>query len=1564
MHALDGCGRQADALRVYARYREHLADETGLEPSDALRSVEASILAGDRDQERAPGAPSMRGYTLGEVLGTGAFGTVYLATQPGVGREVAVKVIRAELADDPAFVRTFEAEAQLAANLEHPHIVPLHDFWREPGGAYLVFRYLRGGNAEQLLRETGAWSLDRVNHLVTQIGGALAAAHAAGVVHRDVKPANVLFDEAGNAYLADFGIAAAEIVDEPSGDVTASAGSPLYAPPEQFQRSPPSPRADQYSFAAMVWELLTGDAPFSGGSASTILRAKLDHPVPSLRGARPDLTADLDAVLQRATASRAAERFDAMDALLVAWNTAVQTAAATTSDLSETSPSASTTRDVVSTVTRLPATIANPYKGLRPFGEADARHFHGRDVLAAQLTDKVRRHTFVAVVGPSGSGKSSLLHAGLVPRLRAVGMRVATMRPDADSCAHLRNALLAVALRPPAADGIASLFRSVASEADAPLVLVIDQLEELWTLANDVDRERFLAGIAELIGDSADAVRVVAGIRADFFDRPLAHPALGSLVAANTFGVTPMTASELHDAVVEPAAACGAVFEPGLAHTLVADVADQPASLPMLQFTLAELFDRRRGSVISPDVYDAIGGLAGAIATRAEEQFARLDAPGREATRRLLLRLVVPGDGTEDTRRRVRYSELPDGTEDVAARYTAQRLLVADRDSLTREPTIEIAHESLLRTWPRLRSWLDEDRDALRRLHHIGEAAAAWNAAGRPESELYRGARLDAANELVAVHPDELTVAEREFVAASAAASHATRERERLTRRRLRRGLIATAVALVIALVAGTIAVVQRNRANNDASAARRSAAAARVATRVAEVRLLVSESHAQLTGDRQLATLLALEADRLEPSADTRDALLKAVMSEPGLQRTFGGTVWTIGALTDHRVAVLTADGTSQVWDWQTGRQLPWPDAPPAFTSTGGTRASAAELGSSHDGSLLAVLTRGGMIQLYSGRTLRHIGTPFSSGLGDPPIFSSASVVFSSDGRTLAVADGTNTPTPAHGDSLRVFFRVGDAWVAGPHFARHPTQVNFLAFSRDGRVLASMWPAPNGGPNVEIDDVHTGRHLYQLEVVGNFSLALDWDRRRLVTDQQTGGRGDAVWYDLHTTPPTPHVLDAGLNPDSCCSGVSYDWAHHWLAVEGGLGLGLFDETSLERRVDVPVVPVTNEGEFALAFPDADHVVLGGATTSGPMNVWSLRGVSPLAEAAPAPYDSIEPSSLPNRFFGFVDLGAPNASVTLLDASLRRVGPPIRADRATPAESAEANAVPNVWRRMAACVDPVSGRIATISLSTGDVVIHDGSPPFRELRRMAGHPASSPTGCAWRPGGRQLAVTTGAAAAFEMLYDIEHGSHIEGAAPIAAINPMFAPDGRELWFSEMSGVLDRVTGLDGTPDVETPFADTSGAGDDATAAALTHDGQRIVVVGHAWLESYDARSLRPISKRLPLPGSVIDAVAVSADGHEAVVSRAEGMQLVDLDALQTIGPVIRFPSGALAYFGAAGSTIYVVSTAGGTIWNFDPSRVGAVACALAGRNLSNQEWRHYMAWAGSRTATCAQYSLT
>ena len=206
MQALQATGRQAEAMRVGSGFRRRLAGETGLDPSADLARLETAIADGDPSQGTSLGRP-LRGYTIHDAVGEGAHGRVYAATQPGTERRVAIKVIRPDLADSTEFVHRFEAEARLVARLEHPHIVPLYDYWREPGGAYLVFRLLSGGTARDSVISGGPWSLARVSRLIEEVGSALMSAHGAGVAHNDVKASNVLLDDDGAAYLTDFGIA-------------------------------------------------------------------------------------------------------------------------------------------------------------------------------------------------------------------------------------------------------------------------------------------------------------------------------------------------------------------------------------------------------------------------------------------------------------------------------------------------------------------------------------------------------------------------------------------------------------------------------------------------------------------------------------------------------------------------------------------------------------------------------------------------------------------------------------------------------------------------------------------------------------------------------------------------------------------------------------------------------------------------------------------------------------------------------------------------------------------------------------------------------------------------------------------------------------------------------------------------------------------------------------------------------------------------------------------------------------------------------------------------------------
>ena len=570
MRGLQASGRTDEALHAFQQHRNALIERTGLDPSDELIALDRSIAsAGQLSIPADSVGRALRGYVLRDVIGEGSFGTVYRATQPHVARDVAVKVVRRELADDRTFIHRFEAEARMVARLEHPHIVPLYDFWREPGGAYLVFRLLRGGTAEQVLVSTGPLDLPSVTRLLEQIGGALGSAHAAGVIHRDVKPANILFDDDGEAYLTDFGIATAAVEDDPSPSSESprpygrrSAGSPMYASPEQARDGFADARADQYALAATVWELLTGQPPFEGATAAEVIKAKLDSPLAPVRLLRPDVPARLEEVLARASAIHPDDRFATVAEFVASWQSALAVSLTTTTAPPEASTDGRSGERLGATALTMSGLVVNPFKGLRPFGEADAADFFGRDQIVGELHQLVNEQRFTAVVGPSGSGKSSLVLAGLVPELKRGGFLVCRFTPGADPFDAFSAALIDLATVDQARDLSPDLLRREgglvvavdALAADDGLVIVIDQLEELWTTTDDDERTLFAASLADLHRASSCA-RVVATVRADWFDRPLRDPSLGPLVARATFGITPMEASELH---TRDQRACGA----------------------------------------------------------------------------------------------------------------------------------------------------------------------------------------------------------------------------------------------------------------------------------------------------------------------------------------------------------------------------------------------------------------------------------------------------------------------------------------------------------------------------------------------------------------------------------------------------------------------------------------------------------------------------------------------------------------------------------------------------------------------------------------------------------------------------------------------------------------------------------------------------------------------------------------------------------------------------------------------------------------------------------------------
>src|SRR5712692_3776955 len=228
----------------------------------------------------------IKGYELRQHIGSGGFGAVYRAYQAVVEREVAVKIILQQYANQPDFIRRFQAEAQVIARLEHAHIVPLYDYWREPDRAYLVMRWLRGGSLRNMLGH-GPLDPQEVARIMDQLAGALHTAHRRHIVHRDLKPDNILVDEEGNVYLADFGLAIDVSVGPDPSEKEGISGSPAYLAPEQISGEEMTPRADIYAMGIVLYELLSGELPFPGMSGSQLLHKQLFDPIPALRTSRP-----------------------------------------------------------------------------------------------------------------------------------------------------------------------------------------------------------------------------------------------------------------------------------------------------------------------------------------------------------------------------------------------------------------------------------------------------------------------------------------------------------------------------------------------------------------------------------------------------------------------------------------------------------------------------------------------------------------------------------------------------------------------------------------------------------------------------------------------------------------------------------------------------------------------------------------------------------------------------------------------------------------------------------------------------------------------------------------------------------------------------------------------------------------------------------------------------------------------------------------------------------------------------------------------------------------------------
>jgi WD40 repeat protein len=1309
--------------------------------------------------------------------------------------------------------------------------------------------------------------------------------------------------------------------------------------------------ADVYSFGGTIWGGLGGETPFRAASTSLdeLVRFKLRTPPTLITDLRPEIPASVAEVLRRATSVSPHDRLISVEELVLAWRQAVPAGTPQTAHPGDAAAADGSLRvtppphggGVGDTFVSLDAARPNPYKGLRAFDEADAADFHGRDELVEGLLAHLREAPFLAVVGPSGSGKSSVVRAGVVPALRARGAFVVTMVPGRHPYDELETGLLRIAssdisslMRQLRDDerGMSRAVRRVLPRPDDELVLVIDQFEELFTLTDEPLRGEFLRSLIAALSADRRVVRVIVTVRADFYDRPLAVPGIGELVRDNTVAVTPLTPPELEEAIIEPATRSGVTMDPAVVGELVAEVRRAPGSLPLLQYALTELFERRQDGRITTDAYQAIGGVTGALSRRAEQIYQDQAPDEREATRRLFLRLITLGEGVEDTRRRVRRSELPSVPPPVIEAFGDARLLSFDRDQASREPTVEVAHEALIREWPRLRAWVAEDREGLRALRHLTAAAESWGAGGRDTGDLYRGTRLEAAVEYADARQADLTGLERDFLDASLAAREAEQDAERRLVRRLRRSLAVIGAVLVVALLAGALAFQQRQRAGEQADVA----TAARDA---AVTRRLVSDAPQVAETNRRVGLLLAAEAYRRDPSHQTLGALQRVLTSTDsflGYMRT-GEEFMDLAWLPGGQLALLGPSGID-VLDVDTAETRHLADiGSPLF------------LTASSDGSRLAVVSADQTARVFDAASGEEVG---SVRRHDSPVTAAALL---DDGALLTgtrAGDVTGWPPegdqparviPAHPehDAAELAHLAGDAAVARPHEPQSfLVGVAAVAGSADGRHVASV-----GSGFARVWDRMTG------ELVAEEVFTRPEGEDRVLTVPLAAGFSPSDDSLVHLASAVHRqTLDIGSGtvieeePFQDREGATFDFTggrDTTFRFVGDRGL----VASADGRVlvidltgDRPPLSVDTEMSGALRAtvdPEGERVAV--ASEEG-LGVWSLDGSGLISRSVPR---------------------QGRTQVWVADDGRLLIGGNLLWDlRGEESRTAELD-TDFAWL--------VGPRLATYDYESRLLDLYPSDTPDGTAVRFG--PTAAYTAL---PAEDQGWLLVGAGSPSDppvvRVYDLATGDEVatlDDLVPLAAEDDVvrsigLAPDGSRLAAATSSGAAMLWDTASWQP-IEPPLSTGAGA---VVQTKFTPDGRYLVTLdADGAITLRDPETLQPVHQLL---GQLEANEGISegpffTDDARYMVTKADGRpRLWDLTERVQIGGA--FPNDEGAAPGVADNARWLATLLGAaaTVWDLDVDRWFEIACRAAGRNLSLEEWDQYGP-ADDYAATCPQW---
>ncbi len=1094
-----------------------------------------------------------------------------------------------------------------------------------------------------------------------------------------------------------------------------------------------------------------------------------------------------------------------------------------------------------------------PYRGLLAYEPEDRSVFFGREEVVADVIHRLRPGGLLAVVGASGSGKSSVLRAGVIGPVMT-----------GELSAFRQAVLLTPGPEPP-----------IEIDETAQTLVVVDQFEELYTQCHDAVRRRaFIDALLNLPGP------VVIGVRADFYGDLTGHPKLARAVAEDQILLGAMSEDELRRAVAEPARMAGLRLQEGLVDLVLRDVAGEPGALPLMSHALRATWERRDGRTLTVDAYRESGGVSSAVAQTADEVAAATPEDQRWLLRNVFLRLTELGEGVEDTRRRVEVEELvSQGASIAVVKELLQRL--ADARLLTLgEGTAEVAHEVLIRSWPTLRHWLEEDREGIRLHRRLGDAARLWEASGREPGDLYRGTRLDAALEWAADSPGVLNDSEQAFLDVSRDEVVTSQRAQLRVNRRLRRLAGGIALLLLAALALLVFALVSRHDVVHTEA--------------LAQSRALAQESEGQLARDPQVALLLARMALHAAPTPDAELAASEALDANtirgqtPSLGQQTCTRASQIALLRGGRVAaVTTCDGQVAFENLQGRRIL---KRVRVGTSAGG-------LSLDPTGRRLAVAADDGVafLDATTGKLVSRLklgfaaeSVAYSPGGGELAVTGDAPVVVV-DLRTRAIREvGRGDP------SYNVVFCV--SW-AGPQ-----------------RLLVGTGGGPGGRTNLGF-----GLNLIDLRNVKSQQIDVAQAGDGAAVERVVVSPRRNVWYvsGAQLSPngsyaarvwayaPARHrVLWSAAGPqDEFGSGLAVSADAHLLAVGYGQGTAKVLDASTGRQVIL--LPGSTDAVRGLAFRSGPVPVVT-SSQDGVLRLWSDRGSEQVR--LQLPHDPIFGYTSDGRDIAAV--GERGAIVTLPGGRLVRSYPgfPARSSSggcnlACVAYSSNlrwlAYLQPNTRRPTIVVENGVTGqRVGTFSVSrfNGDGLAPNGdvattytygqrvfvrlfSPQGRSIRFF--RPARSGVGCSpvtnFSADSRLMVVED--LCHYVAVWDVRSGRLLRETEVMGRLGGTgganLTPDDRFVVLGLAGGALARI-------DLRTgQIQERPGANSDPKVSAVSPDGRYYALaLTDGSIDVYDARTLRLVRQHL-LPSSALGLSFSPGSRHLAALDSSHVLHIWD-----------------------------------------------------------------------------------